>query len=79
MPEITPENAKRIATEALNRLARPVREFRFDTSEEIAGEWALTQDRDRVATISMFMAILAVHAVRTSPGYLIEAPTFGSG
>ena len=79
MPEITPENAKRIATEALNRLARPFREFRFDTSEKIAGEWSLTQDRDRVAAISMFMAILAVHAVRTSPGYLIEAPTFGSG
>ncbi len=79
MPAITPENAQRLAWQAANRLAHPFREFRFDTSKKVAGEWMLTLDRDRTAAVSAFMAVLAVHAVRTSPAYIIEAPMPGSG
>ena len=80
MPEITPANAKALAKEALQRLAAPLRGYRFDSSAMNNDDtWNDAIDTGRAVLVSTFLTVLAVSATRTRPGTLIDAPTFGSG
>ena len=80
MPELTPSNAEHLAEQALLRLLRPLREYQFDTSVRNADEtWNLSVDVGRTVAVSMFLSAVTVHATRTRPAYLADAPVFGSG
>jgi hypothetical protein len=80
MPDIPEDNAKELAELALLRLMRPMRGYRFDTStKNDDGSWNPDHDTSRAVALSMFLTAVAVHATRTRPGYLADAPTFGSG
>ena len=80
MPELTPANAKKVAAQALERLLRPLRAYQFDTSvRDAKGAWDLRNDVSRAVAVSMFLTGVSVHATRTRPAYLADAPTFGSG
>ena len=79
MPDLTPENALTHARAAVQRLARPLRGYRFHGSVKIGEEWDLSTDVDRAVAISMFVSMAAVQATKTRPAYLSDAPNFGSG
>jgi hypothetical protein len=81
MPPITPHNARELAEAAWLRLIRPLRGYRYDTSEwdDSRGDWAWWKDMGRTVAGSAFMTRLTVYATPTRPMYLSDAAAYGSG
>jgi hypothetical protein len=91
LPEITLDNARAVALDALGRLLQPLHLYQFDTSEPAdsrvtvvpgrypAGGWNLAPDTSRAAVLSMLLTTVAMQACGTLPFFLIDAPVRGSG